>query len=115
MTISSNDNGNGNYEVNLRAESGAPPVIGIEPGSIEDDLATGEIHHHDVTVSNGGNAPLRWTSDITVIREPGGRDNNARREVRSVGPVAANNVPQGLNLNINHATPSTDASGRLRP
>ncbi|MBM3327129.1 MAG: choice-of-anchor D domain-containing protein, partial [Calditrichaeota bacterium] len=87
LTINSDDPDEGRIEIALVGETGAPPVIEVNPNSIEDDLVTGEVAEHIVNIANTGGAPLYFDTDIEVISEPDDRDANARglRNVRN-GP-----------------------------
>ena len=86
MVISSNDPDQGEYLVFLRGEVFSPPVIDVDPQLIEVDNQEQEISVRDVTITNNGDALLRWETDLEVISEP--ERDLARRNLRSVSSGA---------------------------
>ncbi|MDP8239324.1 MAG: choice-of-anchor D domain-containing protein [Candidatus Hatepunaea meridiana] len=107
MVFVSNDPSNGEYVVALHAEGTLPPAIEIDPGSIEDDLVSNEVEEHTLTVSNDGDAELRFTIESEIISEPGDDEerDNALRTLRS--------VDSPLQGNDNEAGPRRDDLGDL--
>jgi len=89
MTIISDDPDDEEVDIEMHALAQNPPIIWVEPDAIEDDLVTGEISEHIITMGNDGEANLRGDIDIEIIAEPDMDD--AGRGVRSVsgqvGPV----------------------------
>ncbi|NQT33814.1 hypothetical protein HQ587_01385, partial [bacterium] len=70
LFLHSNDPDEGLYEVALRAHGYLPPRIVINPGSIEEALFTGGRAEHTLTVSNEGDAELRFVIESEIIAEP---------------------------------------------
>ncbi|MBM3330140.1 MAG: choice-of-anchor D domain-containing protein, partial [Calditrichaeota bacterium] len=94
MTFVSNAGNNDDIAIAMHGTTSAPPEIGVDPQAIETDMITGEVQEHVINVSNGGQAPLRWTTDSEIISEPEGarRRDAGRRNLRIAdgfaGPVA---------------------------
>jgi len=87
LTIISNDPDQEEYDIILVGESGAPPIIDVDPLEIEVDLLTGATQDEVITLSNDGEAPLRfWTAFIEPEEEEEERDRNVR-SARRVGPI----------------------------
>lgn len=73
------------FEIRLNANADNPPAIAVEPLAIEEDFADGEVAEHIITVSNEGDAVLRFTVDIEVISEPEAMlSNRQAREVEEL-------------------------------
>ena len=68
------------FPISVHAIGILPPLIGINPDRIEDDLVTGEIHDHVITLSNDGDHVLNFEIDHEFPEED--RD-DAPRGVRS--------------------------------
>ncbi|MBM3330214.1 MAG: hypothetical protein FJY67_12240, partial [Calditrichaeota bacterium] len=95
FTIWSDDPDESEYQFAVFGATGAPPIFGIDPGAIEDELFTGGSADHEITVTNDGGAPLRFAIETEIIAEPG-RDDNGR-DIRSLaGPVARRDNPGQL-------------------
>ncbi|MBM3327505.1 MAG: choice-of-anchor D domain-containing protein, partial [Calditrichaeota bacterium] len=76
MTVFSNDPDEREYEIALHANTGEPPVIIVNPASLEEDMHTGQIFARALSVTNDGEAPLRFTVTHTIINQQ--RDGNER-------------------------------------
>ena len=70
MEILSNDPDEEVREIQLVAQSFAPPEIDINPLEIEDNLVTGASAEHSFNITNSGESLLRWHLDIEIISEP---------------------------------------------
>ncbi|MCF7810017.1 S8 family serine peptidase [bacterium] len=98
----SNDPDEEELSVRMTATSLDPPVIGVDPMEIETDGPRGEV----ITVSNSGEAPLRFTTDIRIISEPE-RD----IDVRSLRNVESASAPQRDDLGDQIGEFTWDAAG----
>ncbi len=91
MTVFSNDPDQGELNINLIGVTGSPPEFQVNTHLIEDELFTGETADHALTVTNGGEAPLRFMIEAEVTSEPGDNRDAATRSLRGVdgaaGPV----------------------------
>ncbi|MDP8239404.1 MAG: T9SS type A sorting domain-containing protein [Candidatus Hatepunaea meridiana] len=58
------------YVINLTGETAAPPVIEIEPGSIEADMYIDESEEFIINISNIGESNLRFVVECEIIAEP---------------------------------------------
>ncbi len=65
LTITSNDPDEGTVGVELRGQGVEPPIISVTPGSIDDDLFTGETSVHTLTITNSGGSNLTWNASKT--------------------------------------------------
>ena len=82
MTIISDDPDDQEVDIEMHALAQNPPIIWVEPDAIEDDLVTGEMSEHIITMGNDGEANLRGEIDIEIIAEP--EVDEIGRTVRSV-------------------------------
>ena len=82
ISIEFNDPDFNEFEIFVHAECSLPPVMVWEPDEIEDILLEGEINEHEITISNEGDALLRWDSELELNPDED-RDLNARL-VRSI-------------------------------
>jgi len=82
MVIDSNDPDEDLIEIALHAESSMPPVAVVDPMEIAEEMVTGEIIEPVITISNDGDALLRWEADFEVLSEP--EVDAAQRNVRSI-------------------------------
>ncbi|MBT3234151.1 MAG: hypothetical protein HN356_15235, partial [Calditrichaeota bacterium] len=81
LTFVSNDQ-DGDLEIELHAECSLPPIVVWEPDEVEDILLNFEVNEHEITISNEGDALLRWEADLEINRGPD-RDFDARK-IRSI-------------------------------
>lgn len=70
MVIASNDRNNEEISVDIHANADLPPIIRLEPVEIEENLETGQIAYHSIEVSNPGDAPLWFETEIEITDEP---------------------------------------------
>ncbi|MCF7811861.1 hypothetical protein K9N50_12845, partial [bacterium] len=92
MVISSNDPRDEDLEIALHARTASPPQIGFDPDDIEEDLFTGDIEEYPITVSNTGDALLRFMAELEVTHEPGDEERDAN--VRSLRGAKGVNAPR---------------------
>ena len=88
ITIHNNDHDESEYEITASANAGEPPQIVVDPNAIESDLRTGEIEDHVITISNDGDADLRWFAEVEILAEPerDAEQRNVRGTDGAVGP-----------------------------
>ena len=86
MVFTSNDPDEAEYPVSLRGETGSPPILDLSVQGIEEDLVTGENMEIAITVTNEGDAPLRFVIESEIISEPD-RDADARNIRSTSGPI----------------------------
>ncbi|MCF7810207.1 tandem-95 repeat protein, partial [bacterium] len=77
MIINSNAAEREEYPVPLIGETFGPPAITMESESLQDDLITGEVAEHNLTISNDGESRLVVALKTESYSEPN-RDVNAR-------------------------------------
>ncbi|MFN3822305.1 MAG: hypothetical protein ACK4OO_08240, partial [bacterium] len=109
MTILTNDPDEEEFTIALHAQPLNPPIISIDPSSLEDELITGQTSQHELRVSNEGVAPLRFTIRHRIVAQPDADEmGRTLRSVDGSGPVrdamgdiiAQFNQPQGGGANI---------------
>ena len=87
MVFATNDPDEEEYLIHMHADASLPPIGSILPDRIDDELSTGEKADHSLTVTNDGDAPLRFTAEIVLpenMRDAGGRE--LRRVDGAAGP-----------------------------
>ncbi len=67
LFVVSDDPDEGSVEVALQGEALMPPIVGIDPTAFSDDLFTGEVGLHLMTVSNTGASDLHWSIDTEEV------------------------------------------------
>ncbi|MBT7788483.1 MAG: choice-of-anchor D domain-containing protein, partial [Calditrichaeota bacterium] len=82
MVITSDDPDMEFLEIALHAEATLPPQMAIDPMEIAEDMVTGESIEPVITISNDGDAILRWDSEFEVLSEP--EVDSGERNVRSI-------------------------------
>ncbi|MBM3327786.1 MAG: DUF1573 domain-containing protein, partial [Calditrichaeota bacterium] len=87
LIIFSNDPSPAEYPIQMHARAFLPPRIVIDPGSIEEDMFTGDVVERTINVANDGDALLAFTIESEIVAEPG--DDANGRALRSVdaGPA----------------------------
>ncbi len=98
ISIFSNYLGNEEFDIPIHAQAMNPPQIELDINAIEDELLIGSSEEYPVTVSNNGEAPLRFTVSHEYLDEPEEDDNE--RSIRSVEDE-------------NSAGPSRDEAGEV--
>ena len=91
LILRSNDADEAEVIVQLQGQTGAPPMIALDPDHIEQNLVTGQKMEIVVDISNAGGTQLRWAVE-TDIRQEGDERDGVRRSLRSidgksVGPI----------------------------
>ena len=90
MTIASDDPDEAEFSVALMGETGDPPIIEFDPNALEPELFTGQVEEFVISVSNSGQAPLRYEVEVEIISEAGDERDAGQRNVRrtdgAVGP-----------------------------
>jgi len=83
ISIFSNDPDEEEYRLTTIVHNPTPPSIHIEPMVIDEWMFTGAVDDFILTITNEGETPLVWTSEIEIILEPGD-DGAVNRSLRSV-------------------------------
>ena len=83
FTVESNDPA-GDFTFPVHARTFLPPQIGLNTNEVISELFSGDVDQQNVTITNNGDALLRWTSELVVNSVPE-RDRNAR-SLRTTGP-----------------------------
>ncbi|NQU06499.1 MAG: choice-of-anchor D domain-containing protein, partial [Calditrichaeota bacterium] len=70
ITIESNDPDFADgYNIRVRGESVNPPVMDIDPRSVETTLDYRVVERHVITLANEGGHDLIWNSELTILSE----------------------------------------------
>ncbi|MDP8238513.1 MAG: T9SS type A sorting domain-containing protein [Candidatus Hatepunaea meridiana] len=78
MVFTSDDPDEEEIAIPVHAFPKEPPIIGVDPDEVSDELFTGDIEDYEINISNNGVSTLRFKTEIEIIQEPEGRDDNAR-------------------------------------
>lgn len=85
LVIRNNDPDEEEVVIDILAQSFEPPEIEVQPREVEDALRTGETSEHTVTITNEGEANLRWEITSEITNEPD-RDQESRN-IRSTSQI----------------------------
>jgi hypothetical protein len=60
------------FRLPVRSKVVTPPTISVTPGSLDEEVAPGQLVTRNFTVANGGGAALKWTSSVRNVTGPAG-------------------------------------------
>ncbi len=101
------------YEVEVQALAGNPPVIALDPESLEDEVYSCEVRHHAISVGNEGDLPLRFSLNWEDDPEPfmgirgfnGQYFHNPRGHNPAWGDLVMERVDEFIRFDWNHGAP----------